>query len=146
MDPFAESISVISFLESVYGYKARVVIQQDLQSHIRAMFQPPNIITLFNPIETTPYHEYGHLLYYKLRRKIRFTVDSETFAQRFSTMWLNLKRTGFVCQRCGSQKFIPWHKEPRADLQDINLYCLNCGTAYELNEKEKHKLILHYNP
>ncbi|MEM4048847.1 MAG: hypothetical protein QXF40_04570 [Metallosphaera sp.] len=130
--------AIIRKLEGIYSYKVNLSFSNP-HGNIRAEFRPPDKITVFNPIITTPYHEYGHLVYHKLHKKLGIKGTSEQFAQRFSIMWLNLERYNFHCI-CGSQAFIP----ARAYKDDLGLICLSCGRKYKLVDRKR--LITHHNP
>ena len=135
---------VIQRLEGVYFIRVKRKYDFNPKSHIRAMYTPnDNTITFFNPIETTPYHEYGHAVWHWLKRKYRVMSDSETFAQRFSLMWLNINLTGFRC-KCGSQRLVPASPVKNPSLRLLWVKCLDCGTVYKL--KNPLLLQLHYNP
>jgi DNA-directed RNA polymerase subunit RPC12/RpoP len=135
--------NVINFLMGIYKIRVKTKFEPNPNSKIRAMYSPrTNTITFINPIETTPYHEYGHAVYHNLQ--LGYKSDSETFAQRFSTMWLTLNKTNFKCTKCGSQKFIPAKPRTSKNFYDIWLICLNCGQTYQLQEPEK--IVRHHNP
>lgn len=129
---------IIGSLSQIYGYTPRVYFRPP-KGRIRAEFIPPDRIFFYNPIVTTPYHEYGHFLYYRMRK---FSVSSETFAQRFSTMWLTILRYNFRC-KCGSRKLVPAHPK-NFTFYDIWVKCLDCGAVYKLENKAE--LVKHYNP
>ncbi|MEM3846339.1 MAG: hypothetical protein QXU98_11650 [Candidatus Parvarchaeota archaeon] len=65
---------------------------------------------------------------------------AEALSYVYKTYGEILKEAVYIMQYKGITSWV------KAYLQDINLYCLNCGTAYELNDKEKYKLVLHHNP
>lgn len=139
-----EFLRIIKQLEEIYGIKVAVKFKLNANSKYRAEYNPAtNTITVFKPIITTPYHEYGHALYHALMRKMRIVTDSETFAQRFSTMWLNINDTGFRCV-CGSRKLIPATPVRRPTIRMLWVMCLDCGRVYKL--KNPIFLKVHYNP